>query len=102
MDMCLTGRMMDAQEAESCGLVSRVFSLAEFNGEVLKIAERIASMSIPASMMVKEAVNRAYETTMTEGVQFERRLFHSTFALDDRSEGMSAFVEKRVPDFKNR
>lgn len=100
MDLCLTGRIMEAQEAERCGLVARIFPLAEFEREVLKVAERIASMSLPATMMVKEAINRAFETTLAEGVQFERRLFHATFATADRQEGMDAFVEKRSPAFK--
>ncbi|MEO3432299.1 enoyl-CoA hydratase [Inquilinus sp. CAU 1745] len=102
MEMCLTGRMMDAAEAERAGLVSRVVPTAELLDEAVKVAERIASMSRPAVMMTKEAVNRAYETTLAEGVLFERRLFHSTFATEDQKEGMAAFVEKRQPDFKNR
>lgn len=100
MDLCLTGRMMDAQEAESCGLVARIFPLAEFETEVLKVAERIASMSLPVAMMAKESVNRAFETSLAEGIQFERRLFQATFATEDRQEGMGAFVEKRPPVFK--
>lgn len=102
MDMVLTGRMMDAAEAERCGLVSRVFPAAELVEEAIKVAAVIAGMSQPVAAMAKEAVNRAYETTLTEGLVAERRLFHSTFALDDRSEGMAAFVERRPPVFKNR
>ncbi|WP_207480687.1 enoyl-CoA hydratase [Arenibaculum pallidiluteum] len=102
MEMCLTGRMMDAQEAERSGLVSRIVPVADLLEEAVKVAERIASMSRPAVMMAKEAVSRAYETTLAEGVLFERRLFHSTFATQDQKEGMAAFVEKRQPDFKNR
>src|SRR3546814_16619519 len=82
MDMCLTGRMMDAAEAERAGLVSRVVPAAELIDEVMKVAERIADMSRPVAMLAKEAVNRAYETTLAEGVRFERRLFHSTFATE--------------------
>jgi enoyl-CoA hydratase len=102
MDLCLTGRMMDAAEAERAGLVSRIVPAGELLSEAVKIAERIAGMSRPIAMMVKEAVNRAYETTLAEGVRFERRLFHSTFATEDRKEGMEAFIEKRKPAFRNR
>ncbi|MBZ9772183.1 enoyl-CoA hydratase [Mesorhizobium sp. CO1-1-8] len=101
MDMILTGRMMDAAEAERCGLVSRVVPAADLLEEALKAAARIADFSLPAVMMAKEAVNRAYETTLTEGLRFERRLFHSMFALDDQKAGMAAFLEKKKPDFKN-
>ena len=102
MDLCLTGRMMDAAEAERAGLVSRIVPAAELLSEAIKIAERIAGMSRPIAMMVQEAVNRAYETTLAEGVRFERRLFHSTFATEDRKEGMEAFIDKRKPAFRNR
>ncbi|MBU0725562.1 MAG: enoyl-CoA hydratase [Alphaproteobacteria bacterium] len=101
MEMCLTGRMMDAEEAERAGLVSRVIPAAELLDEAMKTAERIASMSKPIAMMTKEAVNRAYETSLSEGVRVERRLFHSTFATADQKEGMAAFVEKRKPAFKD-
>jgi enoyl-CoA hydratase len=102
MEMCLTGRMMDAAEAERSGLVSRIVPVAELVDEAIKTAAKIAGLSRPVVLMAKEAVNRAYETTLAEGVLFERRVFHSTFALDDRKEGMSAFSEKRPPTFKNR
>lgn len=102
MDMCLTGRMMDAAEAERSGLVSRVVPTAELLDEALKAADKIASFSLPAVMMTKEAVNRSYETTLAEGLRFERRVFHSMFALDDQTEGMTAFVEKRKPEFRHR
>jgi enoyl-CoA hydratase len=102
MDMCLTGRMMDATEAERSGLVSRVVPLASLMDEAMKAAETIASMSLPATMLAKEAINRAFETTLAEGVRFERRVFHSLFATDDQKEGMAAFVEKRPAKFKHR
>ncbi|MBA3447938.1 MAG: enoyl-CoA hydratase [Pseudaminobacter sp.] len=102
MDMCLTGRMMDAAEAERSGLVSRVVPAGELLEEVLKVAAKIAEFSMPAVMMAKEAVNRSYETTLAEGLRFERRLFHSMFALDDQKEGMAAFLEKRTANFRNR
>jgi len=102
MDLILTGRMMDAAEAERCGLVSRVVAADKLSSEALQIAERIAAMSRPAVMMAKESVNRAYETTLGEGVRFERRLFHSLFATEDQKEGMAAFIEKRKPAFKNQ
>ncbi|MBL8578022.1 MAG: enoyl-CoA hydratase [Mesorhizobium sp.] len=102
MDMVLTGRMMDAVEAERCGLVSRVVPAADLVEEALKAAAKIAEFSQPAVMMAKEAVNRAFETTLAEGLRFERRLFHSLFALEDQKEGMAAFVEKRPAKFRNR
>ncbi|MBM86017.1 MAG: enoyl-CoA hydratase [Rhodospirillaceae bacterium] len=102
MDMCLTGRMMDAEEAERAGLVSRIVPTERLMEETMKAAQRIASLSRPTVIMAKESVNRAYETTLAEGVRFERRLFHSTFATEDQKEGMAAFAEKRQPNFKNR
>lgn len=102
MDMCLTGRMMDAAEAERSGLVSRVVAPEELLDEALKAAERIASFSRPSVLMVKEAVNRTYEMTLSEGLRFERRQFHSLFATEDQKEGMAAFIDKRTPSFKNR
>jgi len=102
MDLCLTARMMDAEEAERAGLVSRVVPAEKVVEEAMAVAEKIASYSAPVTIMVKEAINRAYETTLAEGVRFERRLFHATFALADQKEGMAAFVEKRKPDFKHR
>ena len=102
MDLCLTGRMMDAAEAERSNLVSRVVAADKLMDETLAVAERIASMSHPVAIMAKEAINRAYETTLSDGINVERNLFHSTFALEDRSEGMAAFIEKRKPVNKNR
>ena len=102
MDICLTARMMDAQEAERAGLVSRVVPLDKLMEEALGAASKIASYSLPVVMMIKESINRAYETPLSEGVLFERRIFHSMFALEDQKEGMAAFVEKRKPAFKNR
>ncbi|HTM61438.1 MAG TPA: enoyl-CoA hydratase [Burkholderiales bacterium] len=102
MDLCLTARMMDAQEAERAGLVSRVVPLEKLMEEVMAVAEKIASYSLPVVMMIKESINRAYEGTLTEGILFERRVFHSMFALADQKEGMAAFVEKRKPTFKHR
>jgi enoyl-CoA hydratase len=101
MEMCLTGRMMGAEEAERCGLVSRVVPKAELMDNALETARKIAGFSQPVSMMVKECVNRAFETTLSEGVRFERRVFHSVFATADQKEGMKAFVEKREPSFKD-
>jgi enoyl-CoA hydratase len=102
MDLCLTARFMKADEAERAGLVSRVAPADRFLEEAVDAATVIASFSLPAVMMAKEAVNRAYETTLAEGVHFERRLFHSLFATEDQKEGMAAFVEKRNPVFKHR
>jgi enoyl-CoA hydratase len=102
MDMVLTGRMMDAQEAERSGLVSRIVPAGDLMAESLKVAEKIAGMSRPVTLMAKESVNRAYETTLAEGVRFERRLFQSLFATEDQKEGMAAFVEKRKAAFRNR
>ena len=102
MDMCLTARMMDAAEAERSGLVSRVVPLDRLMEEAMAVAEKIAAYSLPVVMMIKESVNRAYESSLTEGILFERRVFHAGFALADQKEGMAAFVEKRKPAFKNR
>ena len=102
MEMVITGRMMDAEEAERAGLVSRIIPAAELVEEAVKTAEKIANLSRPVVMLAKESVNRAYETTLAEGVRFERRLFHSTFATEDQKEGMAAFAEKRTADFKHR
>jgi enoyl-CoA hydratase len=102
MEMALTGRMMDAAEAERCGLVSRVLPAGELLDEAIKTAQKICELSLPVVMLAKESVNRAFETTLSEGVRFERRLFHSCFAIEDQKEGMAAFVEKRKPAFKGR
>ena len=102
MEMCLTGRMMDAAEAERVGLVSRVVAPDDLMDEAIATADKICKLSRPIVMLCKESVNRAYETTLAEGVRFERRLFHSTFSTEDKSEGMAAFVEKREPQFKHR
>jgi enoyl-CoA hydratase len=102
MDLCLSGRMMDAAEAERAGLVSRIVPLASLMDEALKTADTIASMSLPALMLAKEAVNRAFETTLAEGIRFERRAFHSLFATADQKEGMAAFIEKRPAKFTNK
>jgi enoyl-CoA hydratase len=102
MEMCLTGRNMDAAEAERSGLVSRVVPAADLLAEAMKAATTIAEKSVPIAMMTKEAVNVAYETTMAEGVRFERRVFHAMFATDDQKEGMAAFSEKRKPGFVDK
>jgi len=102
MEMILTARMMGAEEAERAGLVSRVLPLDDLMEEAVKVAGRMAELSRPAVMMAKESVNKAYEMTLREGVMFERRLFHSCFATEDKTEGMEAFVEKRKPQFRNR
>jgi enoyl-CoA hydratase len=102
MDMVLTSRMMAAEEAERAGLVSRVVPAGKMLDEAIEAATIIASMSLPSAMMAKECVNRAYEGTLAEGIQFERRVFHSLFGTEDQKEGMAAFVEKRAPSFKHR
>jgi enoyl-CoA hydratase len=102
MEMCLTARMMDAGEAERAGLVSRIVPADDLLDEALAAAAKIGSLSAPIVMMTKESVNRAYETTLSEGVRFERRLFHSMFATEDQSEGMAAFADKRTANFKDK
>ena len=102
MELCLTGRMMDAAEAESAGLVARIVPAARLLEETFATADKIAGFSQPVVMMAKEAVNRAFETTLSEGLRFERRLFHSTFATEDQKEGMAAFAEKRPAAFKDK
>jgi len=102
MDLILTGRMMDAAEAERAGLVARIVPLASLVDDAIKVAETIASMSLPSVLAAKEAVNRAFETSLAEGVNFERRIFHSLFATADQKEGMAAFVEKRPAKFENK
>lgn len=102
MDMCLTARMMDATEAERSGLVSRIVPTEKLLEETLAIAEKIAGYSLPVVMMIKESVNRAFESSLSEGLLFERRVFHAAFGLEDQKEGMAAFTEKRKPVFRNR
>ena len=102
MEWCLTGRMVGAEEAERAGLVARVVPAADLEREALALAAKIASFSLPVVMKIKESINRAYEMPLTEGLAFERREFHSTFALADQKEGMRAFVEKRKPRFSHR
>ena len=102
MDLCLTGRLMDAEEAERSGLVARVVAADDLIDEAMKAAERIAELSLPAVMMTKESINRSFEETLSEGLRFERRVFQSLFATEDQKEGMAAFVAKRKPQFKNR
>ncbi len=102
MELCLTGRMMDAAEAERAGLVSRIVPVDDLIEEVMKTAASIADKSLPVAMMTKESINTAYETTLAQGIRFERRVFQSQFTLEDQKEGMAAFVEKRTPHFKNR
>ncbi|MDK9701797.1 MAG: enoyl-CoA hydratase [Sulfuritalea sp.] len=102
MDMCLTARFIDAQEAERAGLVARIIAADKLLDETLAAAETIAGFSLPVVMMIKESVNRAYESGLQEGLLFERRTFHSAFALADQKEGMTAFVEKRKPAFRDR
>lgn len=102
MEMCLTGRMMDAEEAERAGLVSRVVPAAELLDEARKVAQTIAGMSLPATMLVKEAIHQADQVPLADGLRFERRVFHSLFATEDQKEGMAAFIEKRKPDFGHR
>ncbi|HVQ82791.1 MAG: enoyl-CoA hydratase [Pseudolabrys sp.] len=102
MDLILTGRMMDATEAERSGLVARVVPAANLMDEAMKVAETIANMSLPSVLAGKEAINRAFESGLSEGMAFERRIFHSLFATEDQKEGMKAFVEKRAPKWKNK
>ncbi len=102
MELCLTGRMMDAAEAERAGLVSRIVAVDDLLEDAMKTAISIAEKSLPVAIMTKETINTAYETTLTQGIRFERRVFHSQFTLEDQKEGMAAFTEKRAPHFKNR
>ena len=102
MEMCLTGRMMDAAEAERSGLVSRVVPADQLMTEALAVAEQLCGLGLPSVMLAKDAVNRSFETGLTDGIAYERRLFHSLFGTQDQQEGMAAFLEKRKPEFKNR
>jgi len=102
MELCLTGRMMDAHEAERCGLASRVVPVDKLVEDAIATAQKIASYSLPTIMMIKELINTSYQTPLSEGLLFERRTFHAAFATEDRREGMAAFIEKRKPIFKNR
>ena len=102
MDMILTGRMMDTAEAERAGLVARVVPAASLMDEAMKVAQTIAAMALPAVLAAKEAVNRAFETSLAGGVRFERRMFHALFATHDQKEGMAAFIEKRAAKFEHR
>jgi enoyl-CoA hydratase len=102
MELCLSGRRMKAEEAERAGLVARVVPLADLQAEAMRMADKIAAMSRPIAMLVKESINRAFETTLAEGIRFERRMFHAVFATEDQKEGMLAFAEKRKPQFRNR
>lgn len=102
MELCLSGRMMGAEEAERAGVVARIVPKEQLLEEALKVAAQIASKSVPVAMMVKESINRAFEVSLSEGVRFERRVFHAAFATEDQKEGMAAFTEKRKPDFKHR
>lgn len=102
MDLVLSGRMMEAAEAERAGLVARIVPADRLLDEAIALADKIASHSLPIAMMAKESVNRAFESSLAEGIRFERRMFHATFAFEDRKEGMAAFTDKRKPDFKHR
>jgi enoyl-CoA hydratase len=102
MEMCLTGRMMEAEEAERAGLVARIVPAADLLENVLAVAAKIATMSRPMTMITKESVKRAFETSLAEGLKFERRMFHASFATEDQKEGMAAFIEKRPPEFSNK
>ncbi|KFE49092.1 enoyl-CoA hydratase [Pseudomonas syringae] len=102
MEMCLTGRLIDAEEAERAGLVARIVPAGQLLDEALKVANSIAEKSLPIAMMVKESVNRAFEVSLAEGIRFERRVFHAAFATEDQKEGMAAFIEKREPQFNGR
>ncbi|MNF70866.1 putative enoyl-CoA hydratase echA8 [compost metagenome] len=101
MEMCLTGRQMGAEEAERAGLVARIVAVDSLLQETLKAASAIAEKSLPATLLLKESVNRAFESSLSEGIRFERRVFHSVFATADQKEGMAAFIEKRAPQFKH-